>query len=178
MPEENLGLVVLTNSETSLSSILVSKVFDTFLGVAKRDWSAEQLEQRTKGQEAARAAEKKIEDSRTPNTKPSLALQDYAGTYGGEMYGDARVTEENGKLVVRLLPSPNFVGDLEHWHFDTFRIKWREGVSYPFGRGFVTFVLDPQGKPAEMKLDVPNPDFDFKELEFKRRKQTAAASGK
>ena len=31
-----------------------------------------------------------------------------------------------------------------------------------------TFVLDAQGKVSEMKLDVPNPDFDFKELEFKR----------
>ena len=39
--------------------------------------------------------------------------------------------------------------------------------SYP--RGWVTFALDPQGRVSEMKIDVPNPDFDFKELEFKRR---------
>lgn len=176
MPEENLGLVVLTNSETPLSTALVNKVFDTMLGVAaRRDWSAEMLERTRQGELAARAEEKMIEASRRANTRPSLALSDYAGNYGGEMFGEARVTEENGKLVVRLVPSPNFVGDLEHWHFDTFRIRWRESVSYPFGRGFVTFVLDPQGKVGEMKLDVPNPDFDFKELEFKRLKQTANA---
>ncbi len=63
---------------------------------------------------------------------------------------------------------PYFVGDLEHWHFDTFRIKWRESVVYPFPRGFVTFTLTPQGKVDELRLDVPNPDFDFKELDFKR----------
>ena len=103
-----------------------------------------------------------------PNTKPSLPLSAYAGTYGGQMYGDAKVTEEQGRLVVRLLPSPAYVGDLEHWHFDTFRIKWRESVVYPYPRGWVTFTLDPQGKVSEMKIDVPNPDFDFKELEFKR----------
>lgn len=38
----------------------------------------------------------------------------------------------------------------------------------PLPRGYVTLLLDAQGKPVEMKLDVPNPDFDFKELELKR----------
>ena len=93
------------------------------------------------------------------------------------MYGDAKVTEENGRLVVRLLPSPAYVGDLEHWHFDTFRIKWRDSVVYPYPRGWVTFVLDPQGKVSEMKIDVPNPDFDFKELEFKRAPDASVSLG-
>ena len=91
-------------------------------------------------EKAFRAASQKrqklfMEEARVPDTKPSLPLSAYAGTYGGQMYGDARVTEENGRLVVRLLPSPNYVGDLEHWHFDTFRIKWRESVVYPYPRG-------------------------------------------
>src|SRR6185295_7544692 len=43
MPEENLGLVILTNSETALSTILSAKIFDVFLGVQPRDWSAEYL---------------------------------------------------------------------------------------------------------------------------------------
>jgi hypothetical protein len=85
------------------------------------------------------------------------------------MFGAARVTEENGKLVLRLVPSPNFVGDLEHWHFDTFRIKWRDAIVYPFPRGFVTFSLDQKGKVSELKIDVPNPDFIFTELEFRRQ---------
>jgi hypothetical protein len=67
-----------------------------------------------------------------------------------------------------MVPAPNFVGDLEHWHLDTFAVKWRDSVVYRFGRGFVTFTMDPQGKVAEMKLDIPNNDFDFKELELKR----------
>ena len=177
LPEENLGLVVLTNSETPLSNVLVNKIFDVFLGVPARDWSADYLARAKAGREASAAAAKKIEDSRVPNTKPSLPLAAYAGAYTGQMYGDARVTVEGGKLVLRLLPSPNFVGDLEHWHFDTFRLKWRDSIVYPFPRGFVTFTLDPQGRPDEMKLDVPNPDFDFKELEFKRAPNAPASNG-
>lgn len=168
LPEEKLGVVVLTNSETPLSTILVNRVFDMFLGVAPRDWNAEYQARSKESEEASRAAAKKLEDARVLNTKPSLPLSAYAGTYTGAMFGDAKVTEENGKLVLRFVPSSLFVGDLEHWHFDTFRVKWRDSIVYPFPRGFVSFTLNPQAKPDEMKIDVPNPDFDFKELEFRR----------
>jgi CubicO group peptidase (beta-lactamase class C family) len=168
LPEENLGVVVLTNSETPLSTILANKIFDMFLGVAPRDWSADFQARSKESEEASRTAAEKLEKARVPNTKPSLALSEYAGTYSGTMFGDAKVTNEDGKLVLRLLPSSLFVGDLEHWHFDTFRVKWRDSIVYPFPRGFVTFTLNPQAKPDEMKIDVPNPDFDFKELEFRR----------
>ena len=168
LPEENLGVVILTNSETPLQSFLWYKVFDVFTGAPPRDWSADYMARAKATREREAAAAKRLEDARVPDTKPSLPLSAYAGTYGGPMYGDATVTEEGGHLVVRLLPSPAYVGDLEHWHFDTFRIKWRDSVVYPYPRGWVTFQLDAQGKVSEMKIDVPNPDFDFKELEFKR----------
>jgi CubicO group peptidase (beta-lactamase class C family) len=169
MPEENLGVVVLTNSETPLQAFLYYKVFDVFTGAPARDWSAEYAARVKAAREREEAEAGKLEAARVAGTRPSLPLAAYAGAYGGQMYGDASVTEENGRLVVRLLPSPAYVGDLEHWHFDTFRIKWRESVVYPYPRGWVTFQLDPHGKVSEMKIDVPNPDFDFKELEFKRR---------
>ena len=168
LPEENLGVVILTNSETPLQSFLWYKVFDVLTGAPPRDWSADYLARARAAREREEAEAKKAEAARVPGTRPSLALAAYAGTYGGAMYGDAKVTEEQGRLVVRLVPSPAYVGDLEHWHFDTFRIKWRESVVYPYPRGWVTFVLDAQGRVSEMKIDVPNPDFDFKELEFKR----------
>ena len=168
LPEENLGVVVLTNSETPLQAFLWYKVFDVFTGAPARDWSADYMARAKAAREREEAEAKKAESARVPGTRPSLPLSAYAGTYGGVMYGDAKVTEEQGRLVVRLVPSPAYVGDLEHWHFDTFRIKWRDSVVYPYPRGWVTFVLDPRGKVSEMKIDVPNPDFDFKELEFKR----------
>ena len=168
MPEEKLGIVVLTNSESSLGTILVNRIIDFFLGVKPRDWSADYLERAKQAEAAAAAEASKIEGARVANTKPSLALSSYAGTYTSKLYGDAKLTEENGKLVLRLQPSSLFIGDLEHWNFDTFRIKWRDSIVYPFPKGFVTFTLTPQAKVDEMKLDVTNPDFDFKELDFHR----------
>ena len=170
LPEENLGVVVLTNAETPAYSIMVNKILDVFLDVLpKRDWSAERLERAKQQKGRETEADKKIVAARVQNTKPSLAMKEYAGTYGGEMYGDATVTEENGKLVLRLIPAPNFVADLEHWHYDTFLIKWRPTVAYNFPRGFVTFTIDKTGKPNELTIDQPNNDFWFYELEFKRK---------
>lgn len=169
MPEENLGLVVLTNSETGVNTIMQNKIFDVFLDAPKRDWSTERLE-RAKQNKAREAEEaKKLDASRVANAKPSLSLVNYAGTYADQLYGEATVAEENGKLVMRFVQSPNFVADLEHWHYDTFQIKWRPSVAYNFPRGFVTFTIDKNGATDEMKVDQPNNDFWFYELEFRRR---------
>lgn len=170
MPQENLGLVVLTNSETGAIGILRNKIFDVFTDSPKRDWNAEALERTKQGRAREADENKKIDDSRVKNTKPSLALKDYAGTYSSEMYGDVTITEENGKLVMRLVPAPNFVADLTHWHYDTFEIHWRSSVNYNFPRGWVTFTLDGQGKTDQLKINQPNNDFWFYELELKRSK--------
>jgi CubicO group peptidase (beta-lactamase class C family) len=170
MPEENLGVVVLTNSESPLNTIMQNKVFDVFLNVTpKRDWSAELLERDKRNKEAEAKAQKEIEASRVKDTKPSLALEKYTGIYISTLYGDAKIEMENGKLVLRLVPAPTFVADLEHWHYDTFRLTWRDSVVYPFPKGFVTFTLNAQGQTEQMKIDCPNADFNFDELEFKRK---------
>ena len=171
VPEENLGLVVLTNSESPVNVIMQNKIFDVMLGVnPKRDWSAEYLARARQGAQAAAEEDKKNVAARVLNTKPTLNLNDYAGTYNAPLYGEATVAEETGKLVLRFSHSKNFVADLEHWNYDTFEIHWRPSVSYNFPRGFVTFTIDKNGKTDQMKIDQPNNDFWFYELEFTRGK--------
>ncbi|MEO6394151.1 MAG: serine hydrolase [Pyrinomonadaceae bacterium] len=170
MPEEKLGVVILSNSETSVPAIMMYQVLDTFLGVSpKRDWSAEFLARVATGQKEAQVEQAKIEAARVLNTKPSLALDAYAAIYRSTLYGDAKISLENGHLVLSLVSSPNFAGDLEHWQYDTYRVKWRDSVVYPFAqKGWVTFTLDKDGKTDQLKIDDPNPDFDFTELELHR----------
>jgi len=62
------------------------------------------------------------------------------------------------------------VGDLTHWHHDTFLLEWRHEFPW-FDNGWAQFVLDRNGKVVELKLDVPNEDFWFTELEFNKLKQ-------
>jgi CubicO group peptidase (beta-lactamase class C family) len=169
MPEENLGLVVLTNSESPVNVIMQNKIFDAMLGVKKRDWSGDYLTRAKAAKNDEAIENKKIEDSRLQNTKPTLANSDYAGTYTSNLYGDVKISEENGKLVLRLVPAPNFVADLEHWENDKFLIKWRSSVNYNFPKGFAIFIAK-NGKSDEMNIDQPNSDFWFYELDLKRSK--------
>ncbi|MEO7673595.1 MAG: DUF3471 domain-containing protein [Pyrinomonadaceae bacterium] len=108
--------------------------------------------------------------ARVADTKPRLVLANYAGSYSDDLYGAITIADENGRLVMRFSRSPNFVADLEHWHYDTFQIKWRPSVAYNFPHGFVTFTIDKDGKTDELKIDQPNNDFWFYELHPKRVK--------
>jgi hypothetical protein len=170
IPEENAGFVVLTNNESPSFSIMMSKIRDVFVNAPKRDYNDEAVKRIADMKKSDAEAVKKVDDARVANTKPSLVLAGYGGTYSDKMYGDVTIAEENGKLVMRFLPSPNFVADLEHWHYDTFVIKWRPSVAYNFPRGFVTFTLDKNGKTDKLVVDQPNNDFWFYELDLHRVK--------
>ncbi len=169
IPEENAGFVVLTNNESPSFAIMMNKIRDVLVGAPKRDYNAEAVTRvaNNKAEDAADA--KAIDDARVRDTRPSLAFSNYAGTYADKLYGDVAIAEENGKLVMRFLPSPNFVADLEHWHYDTFQIKWRPSVAYNFPRGFVTFTIDKDGKTDRLTVDQPNNDFWFYELDLRRK---------
>jgi CubicO group peptidase (beta-lactamase class C family) len=149
IPEEKLGLVILTNlNGTALPQALMYKIFDFYLSAPARDWSSEMLKVE-KGLEAvAKAAEKKAEAERVNGTSPSLPLEKYAGTFQSDMYGETKVAFENQKLVVRF--GPNFNGDLQHWHYDTFRVTWRDPMQ---GKGFVSFRLNAQGKADVVSIE-------------------------
>ena len=165
IPEEKLGVVILTNMNgTSVPTAIMYRVFDAFLQAPQKDWSAELLKIVKSAQEQAATVEKKLEADRVKGTNPSLALAKYAGNYTNEMYGDAKVKEQNGKLVVDY--SPAMAGELEHWHFDTFRASLRERH---LGKAFVTFALNASGKVDEMKFNLPN----AADIAFKRAPEKA-----
>ncbi|HXK59876.1 MAG TPA: serine hydrolase [Acidobacteriota bacterium] len=169
VPDKQLGVAVLTNSTTGIANALVYKVLDTFLGDEDRDWSGEELARSREARRRRLAECAQADSRRVPNTTPSLPLESYVGIYGGPMYGDAEVKLQDGKLVLVFFPNPQLTGDLSHWHFDTFEVNWRTAFPW-FGKGKVQFLLDNAGQVTEMKIDVPNEDFWFTELEFKKKR--------
>jgi len=166
VPEEDLGIVVLANQESPLAAAVVYSLLDIYLGAPPIDWYAAFLQVRQEASEKDQAAKSEVETARVTGTQPALALEQYAGTYHTDVYGEAAVTLETDHLVLRFSHTPSFTGDLEHWHYETFRIHWRDPM---VTTGFVTFPLTAQGKPFEMKFDQPKLlDVDFSELEFTR----------
>lgn len=160
MPEEELGLVVLTNLPNNLTYALMYRIFDAYLGAVETDWSRVLFEKRDSLQAIGEERQQEFEEARVAGTSPSLAPEEYAGTYRNEMYGEAEVMVENGSLVLRR--GPAFVADLEHWHYDTFEAEWQDPS---LGSTYVTFTLDPMGEAAELDFRgfaeferVPEPD--------------------
>jgi CubicO group peptidase (beta-lactamase class C family) len=167
-PKKKIGVVVLSNGMTGLPASVAHYALDEMLGAHEKDWSAENLKKAAEAREKKKKEKSNEGDKRLKNTKPSLRLEKYTGHYGGAMYGDAEVKVEKGKLVLRLLPTPDLIADLEHWQHDVFEVKWHKKHAW-FGDGKVQFILNPQSSVTEFKMDVPNEDFWFDELEFKKR---------
>lgn len=167
MPEERLGLVILTNlNGTSLPTALMFRIFDAYLGAPQRDWSAELLKAIRALEEQQMAAQKKLEEERAKGTNPSLAMEKYAGTYEDDLYGQVKVKYEDGKLTISY--GPSMIADLEHWHYDTFRARWKDRF---LGSALVSFALNAQGRIEELRISAPN----WPAMSFKRRQDAVAA---
>lgn len=149
LPEEKTGMVILTNmGGTSLTYALMYRLFDGYLGAPARDWSRDLRTSLDGFLAQGKAAERKRDEQRVKGTRPSLPLTQYAATYSDSMYGDAHVQVEKNALVVRY--GEAFTGDLEHWHYDTFRARWRDRQ---LGKAFITFSVGADGKPRELQFE-------------------------
>lgn len=162
-PEEKLGFIVLTNSNNYLPYALMYHILDIFFEQKGKDYQSLFLKIVKQNELYENEMAKKEDEDRKINTKPELSLNSYAGTYNSELYGDATVTLEKGKLKLQFVPAPEFVSELEHFENNKFTVEFDAFPSLP--RGKVEFIKNSENT-IEMKIDVPNPDFDFTELKF------------
>ena len=76
------------------------------------------------------------------------------------------IERDGDHLAIHFSRSPDLVGDLEHWQYDTFVARWRDRSLR--ADAFVTFALNPDGsiERATMKPVSPATDFsyDFQDL--------------
>jgi hypothetical protein len=128
------------------------KVFDMSVGAPPRDWSRVSLIEKASFDSIDEKDRRETLAKRVTGTRSSLPLERYAGTYRDSLYGTAIVKMENGRLVLDV--APKMIGDMEHWHYDTFRVVWRD---HRDGTNLVTFALDVDGKVDTMSADVGGP---------------------
>jgi CubicO group peptidase (beta-lactamase class C family) len=161
VPGENLGVVVLTNAEEggAFDSILYH-LLDHYFNLPLTDWIAAYKTVKDTEEKDAAETMKKAERARAADSKPSLPLEKYAGVYRDAWYGPITIRMENGALVMTFDHTPNMIGDLQHWQYDTFKAHWRERT---IEDAFVTFSLNPDGTidGARMAAVSPLADFSF-----------------
>jgi CubicO group peptidase (beta-lactamase class C family) len=161
VPEENLGVVVLTNAEEggAFDSILYH-VLDYYFHLPPTDWIAAYKSLKDTEEKDAAESMKKAEGARAADSKPSLPLEKYAGLYNDAWYGPITIRMENSALVITFDHTPTMIGDLQHWQHDTFKAHWRD---HTIEDAFVTFALNPDGSidSARMAAVSPLADFSF-----------------
>ncbi len=114
LPEEKLGIVVLTNTDqNAFYEALKWEIADAYLGKPYRNYSKTYLDfsnQRKKGTETT---EKKMADSVALRLNPSLPLSNYTGTYFNGVYGTMNVLQEAGELKMKFSHHPQMYARLE-----------------------------------------------------------------
>ncbi len=169
VPEEQVGVAVLTNLDSSLLyDALAFRALDACIGRAEKDWSSEFLALVRKAEARERTERRKREAARVRATKPAVALRAYTGAYEDDYFGRATVELRRNHLTVRY--GKGFVGRLQHWHYDTFRVpSWQNPT---IGSAFVTFTLDSLGWVEGMRVEVAGDEV----LRFTRFSRKAGAT--
>ncbi len=176
LPDLKLGVTVLTNAEAGgVIDSVVYRVADHYLGAPPHDWIEAYRAVVARGEAMMADRDKKTVASRNAASKPSLALERYAATYEDAWYGEITIKMEHGKLVMRFTRTPSLVGDMEHWQYDTFVVRWRDRELR--ADAFVTFSLNPDGTIDQAKMRAVSPttdfSFDFQDLLLKPKRPGA-----
>jgi len=169
VPEANVGVVIMTNALSTLYYPLYYHTLDELLNVEnKKNWNDELLKIIRNSEKRKMDQIRNLEEKRVLNTNPSLPLEKYAGSYGGNVYDSVFVAVNNNQLELQFGRSPEFFTELKHWHYDTYQIEFKAFPSLP--KGYVTFETDRNGNVSGMEIFLDNPDFDFTELDLKKLK--------
>lgn len=104
VPELNLGLIVLVNSDASsnMRYALMRRLIDLYMGVPTKDYSKEYFEEWNKN---SRESILKAAKSPAPEKLPAPELNMLAGTYDkGEIFGKAVIDIEGGEAYITVGP--------------------------------------------------------------------------
>jgi CubicO group peptidase (beta-lactamase class C family) len=170
VPEEKLGIAILTNAESggSLNALqwqLLGRLVDKD---DKTDWigAVAAVDEEMHAKEKARLA--RTGAARSAKSQPSLPRTAYDGDYQDPWYGIATIKHVGGRQVLSLSRTPDLSGELEHYQHDTFIVRWKERNFN--ADAYVSFALNPDGSIERMKMQPISTEtdfsYDFQDLSF------------
>ena len=162
IPDENLGVVVLTNGVKSPIMAATYYALDKFLGVKTTDWSEKHLASSNEyAKSDTRIADCKAK--RLLNTKPTIIIEDFVGAYDSKLGGKINITQVGDKLQLEFEDAPLLSASLTHWHHDVWELHWEHPQAW-FSFGTIKINTDNNLNVVGFDFDVPNDDFYFEEL--------------
>jgi len=116
-PDDGIGIVAFTNSQTALPTLMRRHAIDRILGLDEIDWNGEAFQKWVESKKHQKEAEKNKDMFRHADTTLSHSLDSYAGTYTNSGYGDAKVEVVGQQLSFTY---NDITAPLERWHYDVF----------------------------------------------------------
>jgi CubicO group peptidase (beta-lactamase class C family) len=149
LPDASLGYYFLGNLDhAEVRHALMYKAFDVFALGDNRDWSTEMKALYKELNDRQETEVARLEGQRVKDTRPSLELAAYAGTYSDPLYGTVEVSVTGTSLQITLNNVEN--ATLQHWNFDTFYGPWEKAW---YGKVAAQFYLNPFGKVDRVNID-------------------------
>ena len=148
IPEENIGVVVLSNLHGSpVTQIIANTAVDRLLGLEEVDWKQDYLDLMV--QQPVDAGFSVFEvDQRRENTSPSHELSELTGKYSHPLYGTFQINLKEDRLAA------DYHGtavELEHWHYNVF--VGSVDIAGPMELAF-QFMQDLQGNINELEVGL------------------------
>ncbi|MGB0165487.1 MAG: serine hydrolase [Luteibaculum sp.] len=161
MPEEDLAVVVLTNGETILPFAATNYLLEQYLADENpKDWVSTYLPFHEKRKEKKEA----IKLNQSPMKVVPSAL---VGVYEDKMYGQAEIKMKGNQLHLVFLPTKEyFFSDMKPIGDYAYRIKFADEF---LPEGKLNVEVDANNYPIGFTIDLPNPDFHFYNLNFKKK---------
>ena len=175
-PELQLGILVFTNQQSGAAFNAISRTIqDSYLGISGYNWVKLMKERVDKGEAEA----KKINDEITASTKAQAAqstivfnIDQYAGTYRDNWFGDIVISNKNGKAWFESKRSPKLNGEIFPYKENTLIVRWADRSMD--ADAYLMFTTDMDGKPSGLTMKAISPltdfSFDFHDLDLKRVK--------
>ncbi|TFL11452.1 serine hydrolase [Pusillimonas caeni] len=152
LPAADTGIVVLTNALPvgAAEALCLSYLDLVQFGHITRDWLD------VVGPYFADMAKPFGELAGAPfptDPAPALPAHAYTGVYGNDYYGDARVEQRGGELVLALGPVPKMYA-LQHWSGNVFVFEPDGEMAPADSRSAVTFAVGPGGVAQSLAIEL------------------------
>lgn len=162
LPQDNIGVVVLTNlGAGQFTGVATYNILDRLLGLDQVPWNQRYLDDRKKQEASADEAKKQGVTQRREGTSPSHPLAEYVGEYEHPGYGLLSIGQNGDALTMTY---NNMTSPLRHFHYDYFEVP--EDPLDPFEKTKISFATAVGGGISGVAVPLePN----VKDIVFTRR---------
>jgi CubicO group peptidase (beta-lactamase class C family) len=160
IPELNLGVIVLTNQQSSgAKNAVLHTVLNSYLTDKKTDLVAQYRKNELRGRERDAKAVKKAADARTTPNTSVLPLKEYAGVYKDPWWGKVTIDLRKDGLYFTSKRSVSIRGKVEKFQHNTFILRLDDPVHE--ADSYMMFELNRKGKVTGLKMKAVRPAADF-----------------